>query len=88
MLHGEIKVNGHIILTYQITNEGQNLFEDTDKYNYRAVVFGTDNRGYDYSYDWVWIDRGSAPYLIAKVMQGVDERLTANDHFNLRHGAL
>lgn len=77
MLHGEIRINDHLICAYQITNEGQNLTEDTDMDNYRAVVWGTDNQGYVYAYDWEWIDRGTAPYLLAKVMAETDRRLLA-----------
>lgn len=85
MLHGKIEINGHVIMEYQITNEGQNLTEDSDKYDYRAVVFGTDNRGYKYAYDWTWIDRGTAPYLVMKVMGEVDKRLNENDDWRLRY---
>ena len=80
MLHGQLLINHHhVILEYQITNEGQGRF-DSDADIYAFVVFGTEKSGKPFSHSWeqeVMNGESSAPALLAIAMHKVDEYFKA-----------
>ena len=82
MLHGDVKVNDHVLVSYQITNEGQSYI-DTDCFIYRVVVFGTDKGGFKYSYDYELHARSSAPGLVGMVLTEIDERLNEGNSWRV-----
>lgn len=81
MLHGNVKINGYEIMSYQITNEGQLFTEtdDSDHTTYNFIVRGMDKGHFPYVYnftkDVLSKDNHGATTLVAIAMQEAQWRM-------------
>ena len=87
MLHGQVEINHHVIMEYQITNEGQLFTEtdDSDHTTYQFIVWGTDKGGYTFHYDFLkdvlTKDNRGAHDLIAVAMTELGDRMKERVYF-------